>query len=183
MESMDLCELDTLPKPRQWYGSDLPSAWHLGLEDDRHGEYPEPWYPPRRGVYRSKGWAGFESALALATTIHDSWRLLDMDDNWDNEGSKGYTRPTWERSATFLMKMVEWANLLDRHLPVPMVAPADEGSIDLYWKTPNRRLLINFPAAKDQPATFYGEGESVDTTSGTLGDKTVRPDLVLWLAS
>ena len=44
-------------------------------------------------------------ALAhIADAVEKSRRILDLPDNWDDEGSPGYSRETWERAAHFVLK-------------------------------------------------------------------------------
>lgn len=76
---------------------------------------------------------------AIEEVITRSQSILDLQDDWDGEGSPGYSRETWERAIAFLRRLVKMADI-----PAPVISPAERGSIDLYWSTDDSSLLINF---------------------------------------
>lgn len=100
----------------------------------------------------------------LRDAIEESRSILTLEENWDGEGSPGYSEETWKRAVDFL-----WDNALFlwREYGVKCGAPAiyggPRGTIDLYWKTETRSLLINVPGKSgkegdggDERITFYG---------------------------
>ena len=84
--------------------------------------------------------------------IAESRRILNLRDDWDGEGSPGYSKRTWLRVGTVLRGLSGEA----RRLPVPMISPAEAGSVDLYWGKPGHNLLLNVPADTDDPVAYYG---------------------------
>ena len=99
----------------------------------------------------------------LERAIEESRRILDLHDDWDGDGSPGYAEPTWRQAVTILRRLSREA----RHLPVPSIAPAEAGSVDLYWGKPRQDLLLNVPAQPDEPVAYYGTRGNMDF-SGVL---------------
>ena len=121
----------------------------------------------------------------LQLAIRKSRRILKLKDNWDDQGSHGYTEDTWNRAVDFLRGLAVSARTrFSATLPVPSIGPAESGSIDFYWEMESADLLINFPQDPNEAATYYGERGEEDTTSGTIGKvtrKSVRHGLISWL--
>lgn len=95
---------------------------------------------------------------ALTAAIERSREITELHDDWDNEGSPGYSEETWRRATDYLNKQIFacW----DRHgvvIPAPWITPGPDGSIDIHWQTDLYELLVNFPADASEPATFYGD--------------------------
>ena len=88
----------------------------------------------------------------LERAIEESRGILDLHDDWDGDGSPGYDEPTWRQAVTILRRLSREA----RHLPVPSIAPAEAGSVDLYWGKPGHNLLLNVPEDTDAPVAYYG---------------------------
>jgi hypothetical protein len=108
--------------------------------------------------------------------------ILALHDDWDDEGSPGYSEATFSRAADFLvLHAVLAAQLLSSRLSVPLISPAQNGSIDLYWRTADRSLLINFPRNSVEPASYFGKASTGDTNSGRIIGESTRPDLIAWL--
>jgi hypothetical protein len=91
--------------------------------------------------------------------IQSSKWILDLKDNWDNEGSEGYSVETWERAIELLWQisgLLEKDSLRDP-IPMPKINPANKGSIDLCWDLDGCSVLINIPSSDKEFATYYGE--------------------------
>jgi hypothetical protein len=93
-----------------------------------------------------------------------SEHLLALPDGWDGEGAKGFTAETVERARAFLALLSqELADKFNVSVDPPRILPADEGSIDLHWKTASYELLVNIPADRGQEIGYYG-----DNTQGNM---------------
>ena len=94
----------------------------------------------------------------LSSAIQESRSLLDLPDDWDDEGSPGYAEATWMRAVDFLLHNAErlWQ---DQGVTVsaPEILPGPNGSIDLHWRVNNHELLLNIPANLDELADYYGD--------------------------
>jgi hypothetical protein len=120
---------------------------------------------------------GLDQALRKA---HDLTKLAD---NWDDEGSPGYSPETWRRVKSFLLRQSSLATKVFRtDLPIPQINPADQGSIDVFWRLPKRQLLLNFPRETGSPITYHGRDETGrNTITGRTEENDARQDLVAWL--
>lgn len=75
------------------------------------------------------------TAIFDALTVYLRDRL-PVEDDWDDEGSPGYSDATVERAVRFL-------------LGAPM-SPGPDGSIDFTMALGDAQLLVNLPSAEDE---------------------------------
>lgn len=105
----------------------------------------------------------------IAQAIEESKYLLELSDNFAEEGAKACEFATWERAVRFLVEYSEWVfqsfhYVIDR----PKIYDGPHGSIDMLWRTDHYRWLINFPEEYTQPASFYGDDFKLDQIKGTF---------------
>ena len=118
----------------------------------------------------------------LDRVIESSKRILQLDDDWDDDGSAGYLLATWQRMEAFLRLLDRVAQFQGTELPIPAIGPAESGSIDMHWSEPWGSLLVNIPADPDQPVAFYGSRRQGSTLSGTVPSGSVSPEVIAWLS-
>src|SRR5436309_619007 len=105
----------------------------------------------------------------VAEAIERSRGILELEDDWDGQGSAAYAEVDWARACGFLL-----ANallLFEREgvaVPAPRITHGPDGSIDMLWRRPDRKLLMNFPAEASEPATYYGRTTSGREMKGSL---------------
>jgi hypothetical protein len=96
-------------------------------------------------------------ARALSTAETETQLLLQLADNWDDEGAVRIS----EKTRAYVIEIFRSVlasisyDLLPQVLE-PKITPLSSGSVDLYWKTPTFTLLINIPANDGEHAEFYG---------------------------
>ena len=118
----------------------------------------------------------------LLTTIDASRKIVRLRDNWDGDGATGYSYETWKRATDFLRSLMRLVlSETDAVHQVPRINPADQGSIDLFWKSAERELLINVPADADALASYYGQDRYGNTTSGLIHTGSKPVALAGWL--
>lgn len=144
----------------------------------------QPWEPTRpedSGLGKNLGRLEFLFS-GLEQSFADADRLLELDKDWDGEGADPFSRETIERTKRFLSFAA--ARAPHRRLNPPSVLPAASGSVDLYWRSKTRTFLLNIPANATQPATYYGQTDDRNTTSGVVDPDGDRPmDLLAWILS
>lgn len=125
-----------------------------------------------------------EALAAMAESIERSRAMLDLQDNWDDEGSPSYAETTWRRAIQFV---IDTATSFLRHRnvvpPAPMILKGPEASIDILWSSPRRQMLLNIPAEEDQPVTLGGhDRESEDrVVEGSLDPSERNEWLLVWI--
>lgn len=95
--------------------------------------------------------------------------MLEWGDNWDGEGSPGYTQSTLARAQDFLVaNSIRLWQACRAVVDAPRVLPGPDGSIDLHWQIGDRELLLNVPADQDAPATYFGDSPMGEVVKGSL---------------
>lgn len=110
--------------------------------------------------------------------IDDSKYILELGNDWDDEGSEGYSKHTWVRSITFLTRFMKWAYLkYNKKVERPKIYHGSNGSIDILWENSKYRLLINIPKDKNNSAQFYGDDYKKESVKGTFDTNNYHKEL------
>jgi hypothetical protein len=119
----------------------------------------------------------------VAKAIQSSRSILDLKDDWDEEGSPGYIESTWDRAAQFVKNTsLSFRQDAGFWVDPPRILPGPKGSIDIHWKTSKRELLINIPENGEEPADYYGSGGANDIIKGKLDTSSQQNFWILvWL--
>jgi len=119
---------------------------------------------------------------SILAAIEASRSILDLPDNWDEEGSPSYAESTWERATIFIKVTTSaYRRIVGSWIEPPKITPGPDGSIDIRWKSAKRTLLINIPANKDDIADFYGDDKATDIIKGTLDTSSSNQWILMWL--
>lgn len=122
----------------------------------------------------------------LAEVVERSRWMLDLAPDWDGQGSCGYAPETWEAAGALLLGgSVDYLERFGEVVPSPSFDNGPEGSIDIFWETTDREMLLNVPAQPDAPVRYYGRSGSGYEVKGTvsLADQHKWfPLLIEWLA-
>ncbi len=117
----------------------------------------------------------------LSSSIEASKKITELDENWDGEGSSGYSLDTWRRATNFLQDyaIAYWCEFFE---PVvsPKILPGPDGSIDIYWKRDKQTLLINVPSDQTLPAQYYGDKGQGETRKDELNLANPDVGLLAW---
>lgn len=122
------------------------------------------------------------SLQAIEGAIESSRDLIDIEDDWDGEGSPGYLEQTWRRAAQFVREYA--AHLAADYglkIPAPGILPGPDGSIDIHWESDSFELLVNIPADANERAEFYGDDHGSIYIKGNLDPSRVNQGLIEWL--
>lgn len=108
----------------------------------------------------------------LSEAIQASREILQLQDDWDTEGSPSYSESTLARATRFLLSnaLRYWRDH-QRWVLAPRILPGPDGNIDLHWKTPQRELLITIPANPAEPAAYYGDDQEDGTENAIRGKR------------
>ncbi|MBI4469125.1 MAG: hypothetical protein HY650_07380 [Acidobacteria bacterium] len=118
---------------------------------------------------------------ALLSSIEESRKMTQLDNDWDGEGSPGYSPDTWRRAIDFLKHyaIAYWCEYFEPVIP-PKILPGPGGSIDLYWKRDDQTLLINLPSDQSLPAEYFGDKGPGDTRKAKLNLDNPDVGLLAW---
>lgn len=109
-------------------------------------------------------------------------KILNLPNNWDEEGAKRYKEETLDRVVDFIRKLsyLLWKET-QKLIHVPNISPVPDGSIDIHWKNDNYDLLVNIPEDNSEPATFSSDDYKINAVKGTFDQKEINPILFYWL--
>ena len=123
-----------------------------------------------------------ESVENYERAVKKSRRLLELSDNWDDEGSPRVNSAAWNKATDFVLEMVRaFTGRIRRPLPVPAISAGPEGSIDVHWRTERREILLNFSADQTLAPSYYGDNYADETIKGTLDTTSKNIWLLYWL--
>jgi hypothetical protein len=93
-----------------------------------------------------------------------------------------YSQKTLDRASAFLKVHMSWSwNASGTLAPIPAIGPGPNGSVDLYWTTSRRKLLVNIPASEDASATFYGDDNHRQKIKGSFDANDLSLAVIAWL--
>ncbi|ESU22911.1 hypothetical protein FSS13T_25240 [Flavobacterium saliperosum S13] len=93
--------------------------------------------------------------------------ILELKDDWDDEGAIGYTEQSWKSAADFIVNYNKWLRgIFSGSLHLPKMHHGPKGTIDVVWNEDNFRLFVNIDYYNnkgtfysDTPKKQYSEGE------------------------
>jgi len=96
------------------------------------------WQPGLETVWTTYKFYTKKDFKLIDEAVKKSEYILEIEDNWDGEGSPGYSESTWKKAINFIYLYAEeiW-NKLNINISPPDILPGPEGSIDLHWKEDN----------------------------------------------
>lgn len=119
----------------------------------------------------------------LVRAIEKSKFILALPENWDDEGARPYEEATWLRAVRFLARCDEYLHSkFGLILDAPRITDGPEGSIDIEWRTPVYRLLLNIPERISSPATFYGDDFAESIVRGSFNVSQIRTGILIKFA-
>lgn len=97
------------------------------------------------------------SLLPIVESIKKSEYILNLPNNWDDEGSETYAYETWLGAVSFLLNYaLEVFRKEGRVIDVPKIYPSMKGSIDIDWETPKYGWLVNIEKS-GLKATYFAD--------------------------
>ncbi|MFN3489450.1 MAG: hypothetical protein ACK4YV_09965 [Emticicia sp.] len=120
---------------------------------------------------------------SVLKVISESKTLLSLGDNWDEEGALAIPEDIWKRAIKFLKNYSEYI-LQDKFISIqaPQINPCRDGSIDLSWRTPKARMLINFKNDKSDLAHYYGDYyNNINSIKGYVKTDEIQEFLATWM--
>ncbi|MBI3948295.1 MAG: hypothetical protein HY321_20435 [Armatimonadetes bacterium] len=118
----------------------------------------------------------------VADALEQSRWMLDLDDDWDGEGSPAYSEATWRRAARLALKLAgNYWDMSHERVETPKIHNGPDGSIDLHWDRPKYELLINVPSDPEDAVRFYARDTQDQEIEGCLVGTRPNRWLLMWL--
>jgi hypothetical protein len=120
----------------------------------------------------------------LVQEINDSKYILDLQENWDENGALPISPKVYLKAIVFLTTYAKQIfNIHKTIIQSPEINPCPDGSIDLSWRTDLVRLLINFRIKDDQvTAVFYRDHyNNQNSNKGSLTLDTIDESFFVWM--
>lgn len=109
-----------------------------------------------------------DELLSIQKAVEKSKYILDLQENWDDEGAEAYTEATWIKAVSFLCEFsIDTLKTFGKTPLTPKIYHGPQGSIDILWKSKELNLLLNIPKG-DEVATFSGENSLGQAYEGSL---------------
>lgn len=120
---------------------------------------------------------------SIYKAIQSSKSILDLKDDWDEDGALPCKPLIYTRAIEFL---VRYANeVLVSHnfsIDYPEINLVKDGSIDLEWRDENYILLINILNTEKLDIHYYGEDlKSKTIIKGFIDYNSINKDLAFWM--
>lgn len=129
-------------------------------------------------------WAPLPYQLShFAEAFEASRQLLELQDDWDENGALAFTEEHWKTVVRFIADNVAW--LWERRgisIEAPEITPGPAQSIDVHWQANTFELLVNIPEDHTLPVQFYGDDTLGHDLKGTLDLSRDNFWLFLWMA-
>lgn len=121
----------------------------------------------------------------LIEAITTSRFVLDLEDDWDDDGAAGFDEQTWRRAAETLANLA--TGLACGHDVSSMtmeILPGTSGGLDIDARLDSREVLISIPADPKTQARFYGDdGQGGDQIKATFSAPKAPNRLLAWMTS
>jgi len=113
--------------------------------------------------------------------LKNSLQILNLEDNWDGEGSIGYNKKTWKKMVNFLDQIASNYYLRTQFLlSSPFINPGSKGDIDLHWKNKKFELFLSIPQSDEDPIVYYGDDYKMNAIEGSF-ELNDYEELLSWL--
>ena len=107
----------------------------------------------------------------LQKTIEQSKSILSLGPNWDDNGALPISEKTWNKAINFITDIqnsLDYLEVFREIMPVPVIGPCANGSIDIHWSSKNWSLLINVSENDGIDSDYYGEIKDTMSIKGTF---------------
>ena len=111
----------------------------------------------------------------ISDAILESEYLLDLEEDWDDEGADSTNFETYKNAIDFVISSSKFLNTYSSKVEKPFIDITRDGSISVQWDTPKATFFIIFKKNNKEYAYYYGQEK--ETNIGfkyrlKLSDKT-----------
>lgn len=104
----------------------------------------------------------------LELAIIESKYILELKDDWDENGSIGYTSKNWTSAIQFTIDFYSWvSNFYSGKLLIPKIYHGPDGSFDIICRENDFRIFLNIDPLKNT-GSFYSDRAKSQITEGNI---------------
>ncbi len=104
--------------------------------------------------------------FSIVECFEKSKHILNLPDNWDDEGSESYSFETWCSAVSFVASYaLEVFKKERRIIDAPRICPSAYGSIDIDWELPKYSWLVNIKSGGLE-ASYYADNVLKEESEG-----------------
>ena len=93
---------------------------------------------------------------SIATAINESKWICSLKEDWDYDGASIIEKELFLSAIDFLIKYsIDIFKKSGIVIKTPEINPCRDGSIDLSWRTPSARMLVNIRKTADELLAYY----------------------------
>src|SRR5450755_3365262 len=93
----------------------------------------------------------------IVDAISESKYLLELEEDWDDEGANVTTFETYKNAVDFVITSSKFLNNYNSKLEKPFIDITRDGSISVQWDTPKASFFIIFKKNNKEYAYYYGQ--------------------------
>jgi len=128
----------------------------------------------------------FDARLAhIAQAINESKYILDLKDDWDDDGASSTDLKTYLKAVNFLVRYSKI--ILEKYLQIidaPLIDIMRDGSVSILGETDNATFLIIFKKKDTEYSYFYGEEkrDKIPFNYAIKNEDDVNEITALWMS-
>ena len=117
----------------------------------------------------------------IQQSISDARFILALTENWDDNGAYKVPQSVFNNAKLFLEKYALYIlNDLETTITAPDINPVKDGSIDLEWRTPHARMLVNVKTSGE--IAYYGDNyNDLNSIKGKIVADPIQKFLAVWM--
>lgn len=118
------------------------------------------------------------SIRELENVFTEGKYILNLKDDWDDDGSVGYTQESWEAASHFIINFNKWVKgIFSGSLYLPKMSHGPKGTIDIIWQEDNFRLFVNVDFVNNK-GTFYSDTPKKQFSEGEFQLDEIKFELL-----
>lgn len=105
--------------------------------------------------------------MKMKDVIKEAESILNLKEDWDDEGAKIILRETFDKMSKFLLRQEDlFFEKYSWKFSIPDIAPSPDGSIDVHWKEEKFEILVNIHPHPNKTMSYYGDDQSGNSIKG-----------------
>ena len=119
----------------------------------------------------------------LSKAIFDSSAILDLEEDWDEEGANATNKETYDNAIKFVRLYALWLLDSGAKLSTPSISIVRDGSIAVSWDTLKAKFIIVFDKKNHKISYCYGKDKvnGIPLETGIENNDSVDKSIAEWM--